>query len=45
MKDDQSSVKRQIGGSNELGIQWIYYPLKSDEKRNLLKPESSDLEL
>ena len=45
MKDEQSSVKRQIGGTNELGIQWICYPRKAEEKRNPLKPESSDFEL
>ena len=37
MKDEQSSVKRQIGGSNELRIWWIYYPQKADEKRNPMK--------
>ena len=45
MKDEHSSVKRQIEGSNELGIRWICYPRKADEKRNLMKPKSSDLEL
>ena len=34
MKDEQSSVKCQIEGSNELKIQWIFYPRKADEKRN-----------
>ena len=42
MKDKQISVKRQIEGSNELGIWWIFYPRKADENRN---PKSSDLEL
>ena len=37
MKDEQSSVKRQIGGSNELGISWIFYPQKAEEKINPLK--------
>ena len=45
MKDKQSSVKRQIGGSNELVIQGICYPRKSDEMRNQMKSKSSDLEL
>ena len=31
MKDEQSSVKRQIGGSNKLRIRWICYPRKADE--------------
>ena len=38
-------VKRQIGGSNKLRIWWICYPRKADEKRNPMKPKSSDLEL
>ena len=42
MKDEQSLVKRQIEGSNERGIWWIFYPRKADEKRNT---KSSDLEL
>ena len=45
MKDEQSLVKRQIGGPNELRIWWIFYPRKADEKRNLMKQKSSDLEL
>ena len=45
MKDEQSSVKHQIDGSNELGIRWTFYPQKADEKRNPMKPKSSDLEL
>ena len=45
MKDEQSSVKRQIEGSNKLGIRWICYPRKADEKKNPMKPKSSDLEL
>ena len=45
LKDEQSSVKRQIEGSNELGIQWICYPRKAEEKGNPLQPELSDLEL
>ena len=45
MKDEQSSVKHQIEGSNELRIQWIYYPQKADENRNPMKLKSSDLEL
>ena len=45
MKDEKSLVKRQIGGSNELGLWWIFYPRKSEEKKNPLKPELSDLEL
>ena len=45
MKDEQSSVKRQIGGSNKLGIWWIFYPRKAQEKINPLKLEWSDLKL
>ena len=45
MKDEQSLVKRKIEGTNELGIRWICYPQKADEKRNPMKPKSSDLEL
>ena len=45
MKDEQSLVKRQIEESNELGIWWIYYPRKADEKRNPMKAKSSYLEL
>ena len=45
MKDEQSSVKRQIEGSYELGIRWICYPRKADENKNPKKPKSSDLEL
>ena len=45
MKDEQSLVQRQIGGPNELIIWWIFYPQKADEKRNPMKPKSSDLEL
>ena len=45
MKDEQSSVKRQIGGPNELEIWRIFYTRKADEKRNLMKLKSSDLEL
>ena len=45
MKNEQCSVKRPIEGSNELEIRRILYPQKSDEKRNLMKLELSDLEL
>ena len=45
MKDEQSLVKHQIEGSNELGIWWIGYPRKADEKRNPMKQKSSDLAL
>ena len=45
MKNDQCSVKRQIEGSHELEIRWIYYPRKTDEKRNPMKQKSNDLEL
>ena len=45
MKDEQSLVKRRIGWSNELGIWLIYNSRKADEKRNPMKPKSSDLEL
>ena len=45
MKDEQSSVKRQIEGPNELGIRWICNPRKADENRNPKKLKSSDLEL
>ena len=45
MKDEQSSVKRQIKGPNELWIRWICYPRKADENKNPKKSKSSDLEL
>ena len=45
MKDEQSLVKRQIEGSNELVIRWICYPRKADENINPKKPKSTDLEL
>ena len=45
MKDEQSLVKRQIRGLNELEIRWISDLWKADEKRNPMKPKSSDLEL
>ena len=45
MKDEQCLVKRQIEGSNELGIWWIFYPGKADEKMNPIKLKSSDVEL